>query len=269
MFDSGRFTALLTTRALGRVSRRFDTLGSTNEYLLHGPALPFGAAVTAERQTAGRGRLGRHWESPPGTSLSLSVLCGPFPAAWESAAQTGLLPLACAVAAADALSSLGGHVLSVKWPNDVLGEVNGAFYKVCGILCEAAARPDGRAVVCGFGVNLGQDGAFFKQMGLPHAASLRMLGGRAVSSEEAAAAILNMLEPLLGPLVGGGDTLLARYRGLCMTPGRPVRFLRGSAWRQGTAVSIGPDGGLVVQTEAGPVTLHAGDVLVRGADGLV
>src|SRR5712664_2350158 len=95
-------------------------------------ALPIGSIVVADHQTAGRGRLDRHWESPPGTALLVSFVLAP----------TALLSLAAGVAAAEAC---GGGV-RLKWPNDLL--LGGA--KVGGVLVESSSTK----AVCGIGINL-------------------------------------------------------------------------------------------------------------------
>lgn len=105
--------------------------------------------LTAGRQTAGRGRRGRNWASPPGNFAGSVLLADPAPPA-----LIGTLPLVAALAARDAIAGELGEATSrvmLKWPNDVL--VDGA--KCCGILLERTTLPDGRtAVIIGFGVNI-------------------------------------------------------------------------------------------------------------------
>lgn len=265
MFDEALFRSLLATRTLGQCSRHFETLGSTNDYLKTA-GLPFGAVITAESQTAGRGRLARAWATHPGLSLAMSVLTGPY-----AMRAAGFLPLACAVAARAALSGLCGQELFIKWPNDILGEHGaGHFQKLCGVLCESFPSGDGRAVICGIGVNLSQSEALFAEAGLPHAASLASLCGKSIRTEEAAAALCNTLENVLDDFARGGEMrLLAAYRQSCVTLGHEVTFTQGGKERRGRATGLTPEGALVVETDGGALTLTAGDVLVRGANGLV
>ena len=105
-----------------------------------------GTVLVADYQSAGRGRLGRTWTAPPGTSIAMSVLVRPDgvdPARWT------WLPLLTGLAVADGLSGAAGLEARLKWPNDVLvGD-----RKVCGILAERVETPVGPACVVGMGIN--------------------------------------------------------------------------------------------------------------------
>ncbi|MEZ5932400.1 MAG: biotin--[acetyl-CoA-carboxylase] ligase [Alphaproteobacteria bacterium] len=131
--------------------RHWETLGSTNDEAarLAAEGAPSGTIVVADRQTAGRGRLGRVWESPAG-NLHASIILRPD-CALQAASQLSLL---AAVALAETLAEHGpdGLDLKLKWPNDVL--IGGA--KVAGILLESAADKAGRLehVIVGVGLNL-------------------------------------------------------------------------------------------------------------------
>jgi BirA family biotin operon repressor/biotin-[acetyl-CoA-carboxylase] ligase len=133
--------------------RRFDSLDSTNTYLLAEArsGVPEGVVAVAEHQTAGRGRLGRRWEAPPGTCLLVSVLLRPV----LEPGQLHLCTSAVALAAADACAAVAGVSPAVKWPNDLL--VRGR--KLAGVLAEsdpaAPGGPEGSvAVVVGVGCNV-------------------------------------------------------------------------------------------------------------------
>ena len=135
--------------------------------------------------------------------------------------------------------------------------------------------PDGQgglAVVAGMGVNLRQTAAWFAQAGLPHAGSVLELTGRTLSLEETAAAILNQLEPLWD-LCGqeGFAVLRERYARRCINLGRSVRVLSpdGAVRLEGTAVGVGEDGGLLVESGGEVIPVTAGEATVRGADGYV
>ncbi len=119
-------------------------LGSTNAEAAR-LARPFHVVVT-DHQKAGRGRLGRIWETPPHTSVTLSVLL-PAPDVGR-----GWMPLAAGLAVRDALRDVAGVEAGLKWPNDVLVPADGER-KVCGILCEL--QPGG--IVVGLGVNVDQE----------------------------------------------------------------------------------------------------------------
>ena len=122
---------------------RLDVESCESTQLLVDTALPEGAIVVADHQTAGRGRLGRRWEAPPGTALLCSVLLKPPP---ERTAPE--LSLVAGVAVADMLERALGLSVQLKWPNDVMLRRE----KVAGCLAEAR---DG-AVVLGIGVNVNQ-----------------------------------------------------------------------------------------------------------------
>ena len=129
----------------------YDTLDSTNtqckRLAAEGAA---SAVVTADCQTAGRGRMGRRFQSPPGLGLYLSVL-------WRTGLCAETLPTItplAAVAVCRAIENVCGLHCGIKWPNDLL--LGGR--KVCGILTESAFRPDGTPdwVIVGIGVNVSQ-----------------------------------------------------------------------------------------------------------------
>ncbi|MDQ4124329.1 MAG: biotin--[acetyl-CoA-carboxylase] ligase [Actinomycetota bacterium] len=134
--------------SFGKELRVFDEIGSTNDEALAWAAAgaPEGAVVTADQQTAGRGRWNRSWLSPPGRSISLSLVLRP-----RSAEQAGLVTTALGVAGADAIEAAAGIRCGVKWPNDVVAPGG----KVAGILVES--RSSGASVgyfVAGIGVNV-------------------------------------------------------------------------------------------------------------------
>src|SRR5438876_4697526 len=123
--------------------RRFAELDSTNRRVLDEAraGAAEGLVVVADHQTAGRGRLGRTWVAPPGSSLLVSVLFRP-----GSLEAGHLLTTAVALAACDACERVAGVAPDLKWPNDLLvGNL-----KLGGILAEA----DGAAVVVGLGLNV-------------------------------------------------------------------------------------------------------------------
>lgn len=127
---------------------RFDSLPSTNVEAARRAVegAPEGLCIIAAEQTAGRGRLERHWVSPKDAGLYFSVILRPQmdQNVWP------LLTLMAGVAVHDALLDSCGLATDIKWPNDILA--NGR--KLCGILAETVETPKGRAVVVGIGINL-------------------------------------------------------------------------------------------------------------------
>lgn len=243
-----------------RVVRRLEqlpTTGSTNTDLLalaDDPiAWPDLSVLVTGHQTAGRGRRGRVWTTPPGRCLSVSLLMRP--AASLPAERWGWFPLMAGVAMAEAVRATGVDA-RVKWPNDVL--VGGR--KVSGILAERLA--DGSGVVIGAGVNvlLTED-----ELPVPTATSLA-LEGADVDVDALLAAWLERTAELARRLTAaGGDAeasgVAATVRGAMETIGREVAVeLPDGSRLLGTAADLDADGGLVVTTEDGPRHVAAGDV---------
>jgi len=204
-------------------------------------SMPEGAIAVAGHQTAGRGRLGRTWEAPPGTALLVSVLLRP--AADRALPQ---LALVAGVAVADALEELTGLSVQIKWPNDVMLRRQ----KVGGILAEAR---DG-VVVVGIGVNLNQTPDQLPE----RAGSLRTTAGREWDRDEVLDAVLEALGERYERWLEGG--LDAVYDGL-----GPRDFLRGRRvgvnGTEGTVEMIDRDGRLRIATGHGEsVAVDSGEV---------
>jgi BirA family transcriptional regulator, biotin operon repressor / biotin---[acetyl-CoA-carboxylase] ligase len=225
-----------------------------------------GLVLVAESQVAGRGRLGRTWQSPPGAGLTMSVLLRP-----RSVAGTGLgwLPLLTGVAVVEACAAEVGPVeAALKWPNDLLVRpaAGGGWGKCGGILAEVAAPG---AVVVGIGINFSQEERELPPPVDPAAhrpTSLSLAGGHG-DRERLAAAVLRRLSHWYGRWHRlGGDPgrsgLAAAYRARCRTLGQAVTVsLPGGERLRGTATDIDADGRLVVRTEGGEEHhLAAGDV---------
>jgi BirA family biotin operon repressor/biotin-[acetyl-CoA-carboxylase] ligase len=243
--------------------RRFDTIDSTNRYLLDEAraGAPEGVVALADHQSAGRGRLGRTWEAPPGASLLVSVLLRPG----LPATQLFLCTVLTALAGADACAELAGVRPELKWPNDLLvGDK-----KLAGILAESAPAPPGgpaapAAVVVGMGVNIDWPGP-------PGAGgtSLREASGRTVDRLELLSALLDNLDRRRGELDTEQDraALLAEFRARCATLGRAVRVTLAAESLAGTAVAITEAGHLVIESQGGRRAVAAGDVVhVRPAE---
>jgi BirA family transcriptional regulator, biotin operon repressor / biotin---[acetyl-CoA-carboxylase] ligase len=231
----------------GRPHRHFRRTDSTNARAkeVAGAGGPGGLVVTADEQTAGRGRQGRSWFAPPGSALLYSALLRPL-------GERPLLPLAVPLAVCEAAEAVAPVRCELKWPNDVWIEGR----KLAGVLIEA--RPDepaGGWAVIGAGVNVS----------VPPESFPAALAGTAVSlgGEVTVAATLAELNRALTRWVAADDAaVLAAFRE------RDALFGREVAWadRSGTAAGIDDAGHLLVDTGGGePVRLGAGEVHLGGA----
>lgn len=235
-----------------------DEVASTNEELMRS-ARPFGA-LTANFQSAGRGRLDRVWQAPPGRSVALSVSM-PLP---DDPARWGWVPLLVGVALRRSLRRLTDAELGLKWPNDVLARptLHDEWRKVAGILCNVVAgeRP---LVVIGIGINVSQSR---EELPVPEATSLSLCGA-IVTREEVIAAVLEELRATSTAWTDGH--LDQTYRASCVTVGQQVQISLGDGpVAIGRAVEIDEMGRIVLQAEDGERTPHAaGDVVhVRPRD---
>jgi BirA family biotin operon repressor/biotin-[acetyl-CoA-carboxylase] ligase len=206
---------------------------STNERAkeLAAAGAPHGTLVTADEQTAGRGRQGRVWTAPPRSAVLMSVVLRD---------PGELLPLTAAVAVCDALPA----ECEIKWPNDVwLGR-----RKLAGILVEG--RPYEGWAVLGVGLNVST--AEFPAELRDVATSLR-LAGIETDVETVLAALLPALERWLA---ASPEAVLDAWRARDAIRGERVRWASGN----GTAAGIDDSGALVVETEDGAITLEAGEI---------
>ncbi|MEA2308351.1 MAG: BirA family transcriptional regulator [Thermoleophilaceae bacterium] len=200
---------------------------------------PHGTLVTAGEQTAGRGRHGRAWVAPAGSAVLMSLLVR------ELDERFPLLPLVAAVAVAEACESLAPVRCEIKWPNDVWIERR----KVAGILVEG--RPAEDWAVLGIGLNVGT--SEFPEELRSVATSLLVAADVELALEAVLSAVLEALAHWLGK---GGGEVLAAWRERDALRGEHVRWAAGS----GVAAGIDDAGSLVVETDAGLVTLGAGEV---------
>ena len=231
-------------RRIGRVIEYVRVIGSTNDRareLLDGRDGD-GAVVVADEQTAGRGRRGRAWESPPERNLYLSVALVPV----LSAVEGWQLGLATALAVADACDTAAP--VTLKWPNDV---VSADGRKVGGLLIETMAESDRlRGAVIGIGINVNWRRAEMPFDLRERAVSLADLRGAPVDRE----ALLGRLLVALGEEIAAverGSSPLERYRARCSTLGAAVEVQTADGPVTGHASTLDPTGALVVIDESG------------------
>jgi BirA family biotin operon repressor/biotin-[acetyl-CoA-carboxylase] ligase len=250
-WDPDPLQARFHTETLGRRLIVFNRITSTNDFLkrLARRGAQAGTLVLADHQTAGRGRLGRLWESPAGIGLWFSMLLRPD----LPITQAGALPLAIAVVVTEALSSVCVGSFTVKWPNDVLADNR----KVCGILCESQFSPAGNApnssgkldyVVAGIGINVNQRPRDFSAEWRERATSLAVVAGQPLDRRNVLVTLVQHLDRVLyGNLPQNLPALLSRWRARCPELGKPVTLQQPHATVTGIFEDLGAGGELILR----------------------
>ncbi|GHC76899.1 biotin--[acetyl-CoA-carboxylase] ligase [Nocardiopsis terrae] len=243
--------------------------GSTNTDLIarSKEGAPEGTVLATEHQTAGKGRLGRGFTTPPRVALTFSVLVRPV----VPPDSLGWLSPMMGAAAVAAVRRLAGVGAVLKWPNDVLVPGEGGEGKLAGILAEADFSDPARlGVVVGMGLNVAQERG---ELPVRTATSLRAEGASGTGRGALLAAVLAGFEERYTAWTGtGGDAgtsgLAAEYRDVCVTVGRGVRVhLPGDRLLEGTATGVDDQARLLVAGPGGEQALSAGDVVhVRPGD---
>lgn len=234
---------------LGAARQQHDTVTSTNDLALAWAraGAPHGAVVVAEAQTAGRGRHGRAWASPPGRSIYLSIVLR-----LGAAVPVPPLTLAIGVGACDAVRAEGVTAAGLKWPNDVLVTVDGAPKKLAGVLCEST----GDAVVVGIGVNVNGAARELPPEVAARATTLGEVLGRWVERDAFLERLLADLAPWIERYQAGGVAAIAPAWQARMVPGLVVRTDRVT----GTARGLDRDGALLVEADGVSHRVLAGEV---------
>ncbi len=245
--DIDRLNASLRTRAFGRVLHYTPSTASTNAdalAYLQQPATapaPHGLVILADCQTAGRGRRGRTWHSPPQGNIYTSIVVVPRPGPNRIGPWLSWIPLFAALAVADCLTTRTTLAVSVKWPNDLL--INEK--KIGGILCEQTTTPDRTmAVVIGIGLNINAALDNFPEDLRSGATTIAAESGRPFDRVPILADLFLRLEERMDRLFLDGPAGMAQeFTQRCSTLGKTVRVtLEEQGIVQGVAESIGPDG---------------------------
>ena len=252
---------------VGRELVCLETVDSTNteckRRALTGAAE--GLVVLSEEQSAGRGRLGRSFQSPRGTGLYLSALLRPR----LSPEQVSSLTAWTAVAVCQGIQRACGLTPRIKWTNDIVLEGR----KVCGILTELGLESETNSLeylVVGIGVNVNQRLEDFDPELRDFAGSLSMSLGRPVRRGELAAEIIRALDRMYAAFPQGKQPYLEAYRNACLTVGQEVQLITPASRRQARALEIDEEFRLVVEYPDGArEALSAGEVSVRGMYGYV
>lgn len=236
----------LNIRVVGSRIVHLDETGSTADEArkLVEKGTPEGTVVIAESQRRGRGRLGRHWETPPGQAIAMSVIFY----SGLSPIRTPMLSLATAVAAARAVASVAGVKAVLKWPNDIY--LDGL--KLGGVLVEMSAELDRVSwLIDSIGINVNNS---FRGTTLEKTAvSLAEATGKKVSRLELIVALLSELDRLWTGVLTGSD--LADYRDefekLDFLQGKQVTVKTPDGSLAGVAAGIDREGRLLIEESGG------------------
>ena len=240
---------------IGQCVERYEVVESTNDLARaqaeRGKAE--GLVITAEEQAAGRGRMGRKWIVPRGTSLQLSVLLRP-PLAPTAAARVVRM---AALAVVETLADFLQLSPRLKWPNDVL--LNGR--KCAGILLESSLRGDElEYVVLGIGINVNYAMRDFPELA-PFATTLQDAVGHAIDRSALERALLMQLDAQYRKLLYGKD-FVQEYRARLDMLGQPIRVATRDGVLEGIAQNVADDGALVLARDGVLINLYAGDVTI-------
>lgn len=265
--DKTIIESLLTTKVLGRTAEYFDEIDSTNNRckVVAKEGAKHGLLVIAERQSAGRGRRERSWETPYGTSIAMSFLLRPN----IPPDRASILTLVAAVAIADGISKVTALPVNIKWPNDIV--INGR--KVCGILTEMSVELSAiDYVVVGIGINVNNEKFSPELSGT--ATSLFMEKGERISREQLICAVLEAFEEYYELFIKKQDLAPIKelYESYLVNRDKEVFVLngRGDVELKGVALGIDDMGRLRIRLADGEVTsVMAGEVSVRGMNGYV
>jgi BirA family biotin operon repressor/biotin-[acetyl-CoA-carboxylase] ligase len=240
----------LQARQIGRRIILLDETPSTNDVAWSYAQTPdcHGLCVLAEQQTAGRGRRGRKWYSPPGQSILCSILIQ------NAEPSAALLTLAAPIAVIDAIASCCDLDAAIKWPNDILLKNK----KVAGILVESRKIGPQTVSVIGIGINVHQDKDCFAELPLDApAVSLDIELRRHVNRNELVRELLQRLEKRIHTAVEKPEKLLRDWKRRNRQIGSRVELESDGRQYAGTCIGIDPVEGLIVQIDRGPVKIFS------------
>lgn len=216
--------------------------------------LPDGFVLAAEKQTSGRGRLGRDFASPEG-GLYLSMLLYPQCLPEETATLT---PCA-AVAVSRAIEKVCGLVPEIKWPNDL--QINGK--KLCGILTESSVCGGKRYVIIGIGINVNTDIPSLPPEVQEIAASVFCETGRRVDMEKLAAAIIRELDAMVESWTADRHYCIEEYREKCSSIGCDIYLIRGEEKIEAHVLDVDESFALTVEQNGEKKRIDFGEISVR------
>lgn len=258
-------TSRLKTKWAGTCLEFEEVVDSTNIRAkeLGEKGAPHGTLVVAEQQTAGKGRRGRSWVSPPGSSIYMTLLLKPE----VEPSRAPMLTLLMAYAIADAFRGEKNLDVQIKWPNDLVLNKK----KICGILTEMSAEVGYvHYVVIGVGINVNTES--FQEEISQTATSLRIEEGVKFQRAELIAAIMQKFEMYYEKFCASGNLsdIMDGYNAILVNKDREVRVLEPGNEYNAKALGINETGELIVEKEDGSRTeIFSGEVSVRGIYGYV
>lgn len=261
LLESGRILDALSPEAHSRLDALeiHVSIDSTNAHLLKQSAagLPSGQVCLAEQQTAGRGRRGRHWISPFGSNIYLSVLWR-YPLA---PVELSGLSLAAGLAIVRALACHGVVGVGLKWPNDILWQGR----KLAGLLLEVTGESEGPSqVVLGVGLNTNLSRRQAEAIDQPWVDLASIPQGEKISRNQLAAELVSQLLEALDCFEKYGlSPLLAEWRHYDLYHGKPVQLRMGNRTIEGTHHGIDKTGALLLSNDGDVRAYHAGEVSLR------
>ena len=265
VMSKAEIESLMDTKWAGSNVVYYDEIDSTNNRAKEAGdnKAPHGTLFVADMQVAGKGRRGRVWQSPAGSSIYMTILLYPE----ISPLKAPQLTLVMAIAVAEGIKEVTGLDTKIKWPNDIV--VNGR--KICGILTEMSTEIDYiNHVVIGAGINVNQDD--FPEDIRKTASSLKMELGKQVKRSELIAAIMKSFEKDYEIFLKTEDLsgLQELYNSMLVNLDRDVKVLEPGNEYEAHALGINKTGELIVRTAEGEEKeIYAGEVSVRGVYGYV
>lgn len=246
---------------IGGNIQHFAEIDSTNNYAkkIASEGCAHGTVVVADRQTMGRGRIGRQWQSDSADGLWFSIVTRPE----LEPENIQVITLAASVAVVEAIKETQGIICGIKWPNDII--LDGR--KLGGILTELSAEPGHvNYVVVGIGINVNQDLEHFDYEIRQKAVSLKMYDNKPVQRSKLLGSILTSFEKLYkSVLLGKNKDIIDKWSEYSVTIGKEVKVAYRNVEYIGTAQSIAADGRLIVKCKDGVTReISAGEIQVRG-----
>ena len=264
IMDKTELESIHATEWAGCEIYYFDSIDWTNTKAkeLAEEGHPSGTLVVADRQTAGKGRRGRSWESPTGIGIFMTLMLKPE----INPNNASMLTLVAAMATTRAIRRVPGVPAMIKWPNDIV--MNGK--KVCGILTEMSAQFDYiNHIVIGIGINVHNED--FPEEIAKTASSLYLESGQHIHRASLIEAFLEEFEDVYAEYLKTEDMegLQKEYDAMLVNRGRQVRVLDPKEPFEGKAMGITKKGELIVDTWESRKLVSSGEVSVRGIYGYV